>query len=469
MSKIKEEYSITNVLLFKNLLWMKEYAFRMQNWLRGKKMPPVRIDAELHRRCNLNCIMCSRRASSKDLTEESKKIELDKEKWIQIAKESGELGVRSWNIAGISEPMCKPDLLLSVMETLKAYDIFGELTTNGTLWTEEAIKRTIRMNWDSICISIDAPNAELHDFLVDGKGAFSKAIRTIKLFNEYRKKFLSKNPSITINFVINKLNYEKLPEMVLLAKELGAEALFAEPMVVYTEEGEKLRLNKEEIKKLPTIIKKTRELAKQYNILATITCLDPDKKFQGELIQKTSDIREVLIKDAKKNKKGILRIPCYYPWFYLMIRADGSAVHCGEYTEGEESISNKTLSEVWYGEKFNRIREQFSKNLPAYCKMCRPNVIGDMRMIRRGIKLYGNIDYLHQKIYDLFLENKELKEQLFMAKNGGGVEDCKNKMCDHERELVKIKSSFPYKFTKKISDQALKTKLGKVIKRVSSR
>jgi len=120
------------------------------------KAGPVRIDAEITRQCNLNCIFCSRRASSVDLNEESKRVEMPKERWVELARESGELGVKLWNISGIGEPMMRADVTLATMKMIKAYDMFGELTTNGTLWKDKHIKEVVEMGWDSICVSIDA-------------------------------------------------------------------------------------------------------------------------------------------------------------------------------------------------------------------------------------------------------------------------------------------------------------------------
>ena len=166
---------------FKKKLWFTEYGLRIAEWFEGKKKGPIRIDAEITRQCNSNCIFCSRRASKIDLNEESRRIEMPRRRWIELARESGELGVRNWNISGIGEPMMRADITIPTMRMLKAYDIFGEITTNGTLWTDKYIKEVIDMQWDSVCISIDGPNAKIHDSLRRIK-AFKKATNTAKRF-----------------------------------------------------------------------------------------------------------------------------------------------------------------------------------------------------------------------------------------------------------------------------------------------
>lgn len=461
------EELLTNILIFKNMLWMEEYAFRMEKWFKGEKRGPMRIDAELHRRCNLNCRMCVRRSLPINLTEQSKSIEMSTKRWVEIVRESGKLGTKAWNIAGISEPMCKPKTLFEVMKTVKAYNMFGELTTNGTLWKEKDVKRTIEMGWDSVCVSIDAPDAKTHDHIRRADGAFKKATDTIRLFNKWRSRFNSEVPCLTLNMVLNKLNYKKLPDMIKLAHGLGADALFVEPMIVYTDVGEEIKLDEKEIAELSEIIKETKKLADEYYIAPTITCITPEKEFQKELIGKTSDIRGVLMDDARKHSTDkILSIPCYYPWFFLMIRADGSAIHCGECKKVGDNLKNKTLEEVWNGGLLNGIRKDFIEGgLPTYCKMCRPNVIEDMREMRRSIVRYRDRGYMEKKILDLLKENMDLKRELFRSKMNKGVSFNNFKKIksleQKEKELLRLRNSLSFKIGSMIGN----TKIGKKIKK----
>lgn len=415
-----------NLLMFKKELWIKDYSLRIQRWLSGEALPPVRIDAELHRRCNLKCLHCIRRCSKSDMTEESKKIEVEEERWLDVVKESGKMGVKSWNIAGIGEPMIKPSLVLNMIKLIKQYNMFGELTTNGTLWEEEHVKQVVDTGWDSINISLDGKDPHTHDTIRQTEGAFKKATQTIRLFNEYRTKLNKKTPCITMNLVLNKLNYSQLPEMIRLAKDFGADAIFVEPMIVYGELGERLRMNKDQIKQMPSIINETEELAKKLEVLTFISCMegeDEEQKFNKDLVKKTGDIREVIISNSEDSVKKkifnfskwseypssieeILKIPCYHPWFYLMISTDGSVAHCGECRNLDENIKNKSLEKIWLGEQLKRTRNAFlEKKLPDYCSKCRPNVIGDIRIVRKSIKEYADIMMIQNTLVNIMKEN----------------------------------------------------------------
>ncbi|MFP4232869.1 MAG: radical SAM/SPASM domain-containing protein [Candidatus Aenigmatarchaeota archaeon] len=475
---LRKGYPVTNVYLFKNKLWLEEFSTRMHEWLEGKKRPPIKIDAELHRRCNLNCRFCSRRENEKDMTEESKNIEVQEERWLEIAEQSGKMGVKGWNISGIGEPMCKPEFTLSVMEKLKNYDVFGEMTTNGTLWTEDMVKRTVEMGWDSVCVSLDSPDKETHNWL-RRSDAYDRAVKTISLFKKWKERLGKEVPSITINAVLNKKNYKQMPKLFLLGKDLGVDSIFVEPMIVYTKQGEKLKLDEDEIKEFKEIAEKCESIAKKYGIEPNINCFDEDKEYEEELVNKTSEMKEVIEDDKEEGVENfkdpdreyseitnkILNIPCYYPWFYMIITADGSASHCGEKVNKDVNIKNQDLEEIWYSKDFKEDRRKFLEgDLPDYCNRCRPNVVGDARRIRKSIIELRDRQYLENAIYEAEIINENLRDKIEVLKscNKEDFTGCDNN-CRHEKKLEDIKSGVPYKVSKKITDTSLGKKVKKVI------
>ena len=444
---------LTDVTLFKHRIWAFEYADRMEKWFNGLGQAPIRIDVEPHTRCNLNCRICARRGSvyEKLSENERKRMELPPKKWIQIAEESGKMGVKAWNISGLCEPLARPDILIPLMKMIKAYDMFGELTTNGTLWNEKYIKETIEMGWDSICISIDSHKAKIHDYLRGVKGTFKKSTNTFRKFSQMKKRYKTNLPVLTLNVVLNKLNYLNLPEIIKMADNLGADSIFVEPIVVFNEECKKLKMNENDIEKFQEIVVESKKMANEYGMVLDVTAIAPGKAFSGEkkfdedLIKKTGNIKEILINESKKFSDEILSIPCYYPWFFMMIRADGSVTHCGEWKEGEDNIRNKSLKEVWFGKTFSEIRKKFRNGeLSSYCEKCRPNVIEDARNVRKSILEFRDLNFLRRKYLELLQENKELKQELLLFKRME-LKDERCVQCKYKKEIEKFKNSLTYK------------------------
>jgi len=264
--------------------------------------------------------------------------------------------------------------------------------------------------------------------------------------------------------VLNKKNYKKLPEMVKLAERLGADALFVEPMILFSPLAKHLVLGPKEAKELPKYIERTRELGEKYNILPTISLVGVDLEFDEKIAKKTNKARKILIKEAKKYKDPLLSIPCYAPWYYLMVRADGTVLHCGEWEEPLENIRRKSLREVWFGEKFEEVRKMMiGHKLPPCCDKCRPNVINDMRQIRRSIMKGGDVTYLQEEILKLIQENTTLRRRLWAALHNKKLNV--NELVKCKRELYKIKTSLTYQLMKKFGE----SRVGKKIKKLFGR
>jgi len=348
------------------------------------------------------------------------------------------------------------------MKMIKAYDMFGELTTNGTLWKDEWIRKVVDIGWDSICVSIDAPDAETHDSLRGVKGTFKRATKTVERFMHWRNKFNLDIPSITINVVMNKRNYNKLSEIVELGHKLGIDAIFVEPMIIFSDAALPLKLGEKEIKELPDYVQKARDFGEKYNILPTISCVGVDLEFDEKLLKKTSNVRELLLEDSKKySEDKFLSIPCYAPWFSLIIRADGSVLHCGEWDFPVENARNKSLHDIWSGEAFNKIRNDFLRGeLHQSCNKCRPNVINDTRQLRQSIKRGRDVTSLQKEILGILEENEKLRKETWLLRKMAAGGENTSKLQEREKELIKIKSSLTYRFFSKFGN----TKVGKKIK-----
>jgi len=464
----------------------------MQKMLNGEKLPPLRIDAEPHRRCNLKCVHCARELADYNINEYSARIEVPEERWYEIARESGEMGVKSWNIAGIGEPMFKPDMMMKLMGIIKEYHMFGELTTNGWYWSEENMRKTIEMGWDSLAISIDGPDTKSHEAIRRLPGSYDRACKTVKRFAKLRKEYKTHLPNLTINVVLSKYNYNRLPELVDMTHKLGADVLFVEPMVVYSEyQRKEVCVTSAQRKDLKAGVEEAVKRAQEKNIYAFITCLDGDdehKEFNPDLAEKGGEMRDVILKgtqeqvnkyfdarsqkepkDFKKetpfeilinknaprhdlgkipsseNKKDFLRyvmeIPCYYPWFYLMITAEGNAVHCGECNVFKDNIKDKNLAEIWWGKHLETYRQRHRNGqLSSFCEKCRPNVIGDMKLVRKSIHEYSDPAKLQQKMVKLMEHSLNLKRQLYYSEYGGWLHPIKNRLFPVEKSKAsKIK------------------------------
>ncbi len=358
----------------------KQRIKRLYSWYLGEKQPPLQIDVELHKICNLRCLPCSRQSSDSDHVKETRKYGLKIKGWLELVDQAADLGVKVWNIEGANEPLAKPKLLIPVLKRVKERGMFGILTTNGTLWTEEQLKSLVDIGWDRIHFSIDGHKADLHDHLRGKKGAFVKTIRSVKILNEYKKERKSSDPMINFNVIINKRNYKHLVDYVEFAHTLGCSYIFTEPLMLFHNGCEHLRLDQEDRDLLPSIIENAKTVAYKHridnNFYAHGTNLDQD------LVKSSGKISKVILDDADIEKDPFLSSTCFKPFDNMAIKFDGLAGHCGLLTKGD-NVKEKSLSEIWYGRKMKQVRkDMLKKKLFDHCHKCCPSDITYRRRLR---------------------------------------------------------------------------------------
>ncbi len=366
----------------------EERIKRLIKWHKGKKAAPLKVDVELHKRCNLKCLPCSRQASDFDLNEESKKKELPLRKWIEIVHEAKELGILIWNIEGANEPLAFPELTLPIIKEVKKSGLYGILTTNGTLWNERLIRELVEIGWDRIHFSLDAHTSKIHDYLRGVRGSFKKTIKNIFLLNKWKKKSGTEAPMLSINIIITNRNYGGLVDFIEFCHKLSVDYIFVEPLMVFHETAKRLKLNGKEREELQGIVDKAKKLADGYGIDNNFAT--KDKNLSEELI-KSDDKKEVLLKDVLINNKNeenpFLTAPCFKPWSNMTIKYDGLCGHCGLISEGEY-VQEKNIQEIWFGNSLKEVREKvLRKELFDHCYNCVPSDITQRRRFRKALRI----------------------------------------------------------------------------------
>jgi len=163
-------------------------------------------------RCNLQCVMCSRRdilcsiRKKEELTTEEFKDSLDQVKPFLAEKESRTV------ISG-GEPLLVPKKTLEIIEYASSIAEGVQLLTNGTLITREFAQKVSAIENVSVQVSLDSPYKEGHE-TIRGKGTFDRTIKGIK-------NLVEEGVITVINMVCHKDNVEDLEQYYNLALNLG--------------------------------------------------------------------------------------------------------------------------------------------------------------------------------------------------------------------------------------------------------
>jgi len=352
---------------------------RLLKWSKGGKAPPLSLELSPTLRCNLNCLFCWR-YGKKDINYGD---EITLKKYKEIIEEAADFGVKEVRIIGGGEPLLRRDTL-EIMKSIKSRGMFGYICTNGTLFTKETIETLVKINWDHIKISLHGSCAETNDHLVQEYGTFKKCVEVLSTFRDL-KKDARERPYLEIGFVLVNENYKEIEAMVHLSHRLGVQALFVEPITIYTELGKKLKPDKDDYKIFEKMAIKAKEKAEKLGVETNLS------NFIGsKFIEKTGEMIDLIGEDIVNKTNDFFSTACYEPWYRIGIRADGAVCPCGFFDQGTtENIKNKNLKAVWYGDYFNKRREQLlQKNLPEYCKKCCVTLVVNNKIIRHELEKF---------------------------------------------------------------------------------
>jgi len=172
---------------------------------------PRLIFWELTKGCNLRCIHCRASAtelsSPSDLSTQAARDIID-----QIAEVSSPILVLSGG-----EPLFRSDIFqLARYGTDKGLRV--ALATNGTLVTKQVARKIVDSGVKRVAISLDGADAATHDMFRGIPGAFDAAITGFRNLKDL-------GMSVQINTTIARHNAHQLPDVLALAKSLGADAL----------------------------------------------------------------------------------------------------------------------------------------------------------------------------------------------------------------------------------------------------
>jgi len=172
---------------------------------------PRLIFWEVTKGCNLRCIHC--RATA---TELSSPTDLATTRALDIITQIASY-VNPILVLSGGEPLYRRDIFqLARFATDKGLRV--ALATNGTMVTRELARRIVDSGVRRVSISLDGADALTHDSFRGIPGAFDAAVYGLKNLKEL-------GMSVQINMTIARHNARQLPQVLELARNLGADAL----------------------------------------------------------------------------------------------------------------------------------------------------------------------------------------------------------------------------------------------------
>ena len=316
----------------------------------GLAYRPLYVKFKLIWRCNLRCGMCNHWREDRD--EPLTLAELR-----PVVDDLAALGCRKVHITG-GEPTLHPELP-ELIAYMSARDIRVNITTNGTLLTKNRARALAEAGLRGASISLDSPEARLHDKVRGVKGAWKKTVKGARRLARYLDKHKGK---IRINTVVGRANYASLGALPDLARELGAATLNLIPLDDHT--GERLRLNKQQIMDYNERI--APEIAAKGLAFGLLAHEDEAYPFGR------SKERIALSKAGEYALGYYEENPCFAPFTHALINHDGQVSICCMLRDRPVlgNLRQQSFRDIWHGEAYGAIRQLGQRPLFAACRQC---------------------------------------------------------------------------------------------------
>lgn len=194
---------------------------RVNDWLNGKNIYPIYMEASPSGACNHRCTYCAL-----DFMEYKPRF-YDTKKFKKRLSELGELGLKSIMYAGEGEPFLHKDIG-SIIEHTKNVGIDAAITTNGVLFRKEIADQVLD-NTKWIKVSINGATKETYskihrtkpeDFNIMKKNM----IHAVKLRNDK-----GYNCALGMQLLLLPENYHEVVDLAKMAKDIGMDYFVVKP------------------------------------------------------------------------------------------------------------------------------------------------------------------------------------------------------------------------------------------------
>ncbi len=292
---------------------------------------PVAFYGLVNQRCNVKCRYCEYWRLP-EYTEE-----LTIAEWQAALLSVKEfVGAFSINFSG-GEPFIKPGFL-DLFAWCRPNGIKAGVTTNGSALTEANAAKVVAAHPFNVNISLDAPKAEIHDYMRGAPGLFEKLSKGIDYLREEKKRQGVEFP-IMVKPTVTEKNFRYLPDLVEWATERG---LMVSPQPVdrwSPETYNELWIEKENLPEFEAVIEKLIALQKAGAPLMTP---EPVLRLMADHYREKSAPRSVM--------------PCRVGLRNYFIRANGNVEVCVMGFPPIGNVKKQSAREIWYGAKAREVR-----------------------------------------------------------------------------------------------------------------
>lgn len=357
----------------------------LYNLGKGYALVPEEVTIEVIYDCMFRCQMCHLWTKDFKTKRMGDQKVLSRPEIEEVIGELSSMGVKSIHFCG-GEPFARKDFMYLVRYA-SALGLRCSTFSNGYRIGKELAREIVQSGLNSLGISIDSADGEIHDTLRGVKGAFLKATEGVRLVRKAQKEYGVEAPELFINCTVTSKNFSGMQEMVEMANELDVRSIrFFYLSVVDKDTVERTnRMMGEEVAGFHSFAFISPEyLLRKEQIDRLEDVIERTKERCGPAIK--CDIDPALLRgDRGLLQKGEFPVSqCQIPWRSAVITPGGDVIPCSMFTEYKMGNIRETgFKEIWNNQSARKIRKSLKKGLPPICRKCCFTHEGDQPLWKR--------------------------------------------------------------------------------------
>jgi MoaA/NifB/PqqE/SkfB family radical SAM enzyme len=315
---------------------------------------PSHLELDLTDRCNVDCYFCSQ-------MDVRTKEQIPYPRIVHLIQELCANGLKTIRLAGGGDPLFHREIA-QVLDLLIEKDvIIDNITTNGVALGPHIAERLIRGKCREVLFSLNAADPADYARMMQVKPAlFSKVVENISHLSRSRGE--QGYPGVIVQFLLDRENYFKLPEMYRIARDAGADVIAVNLV---------LDIPLQRIDRAVLLGPHDKELVRPFfeEVLREdrergLLQICPPHASWAEMVT------EIQQKLGTTVSTGFVTAPsfseengkCFFGWYTAVIRGNGDLYPCclllnPEYTPLGNTMNTPFL-EQWNGPTFGKMREE---------------------------------------------------------------------------------------------------------------
>ncbi len=323
-------------LAFSKVCPISSLGFHRVDPFNFKPSAPYRVDLALTYDCNNACIHCYSSSPRKTSTKE-----LSTKQWTKVIDKLFNVGVPYVSFTG-GEPTLRPDLKELIAYAQKKGLVTGLVTNGRRLSNAQYLHKLVEAGLDSIQITLESPDPEVHDKITGVKGSWKETVEGIK-------NTVKENVYLDVNMTLTKLNIRHVKKWVVFLSELGVENISINKLIY---SGKALRLVKDlepPLNEVKEVLAKVKELAEDYGM-----------KFTWYGVTRYCELNPLELDLGIKT--------CSAALLTLAIEPDGTVIPCQSYFVPLGNILKDKWDKIWFNELCIKLRNR--EYAPQKCRKC---------------------------------------------------------------------------------------------------